>query len=130
MKKLVERSDGSTRLISIPSMSNPQYWCREVVTMVNAGRGRVRLYAKVMNPELCPKYLKVNKQVYQHGSNHSMVMVVEEKHPDCKATSIRMFTRCFSEKCRGVVCHHNAGGWVELSMEDYLIMRMVKTKAV
>jgi hypothetical protein len=118
---------------------------RDVVTLLNAGRGKVKLYAKALNLGLCPKYLKAKRQLYYHGSNHSMVMVVEviayflfpfapyelslgrqESHPACTSTSFRLFTRCFSEKCRAMVCPHCAGGWMELSRCDYLLMQAVQ----
>lgn len=130
IKGLLERKDGETRLISIPSMSVPEYWCSTVVKMVNAGRGQVRLYAKVLNPGPCPKYLKAKKQVHQHGTNHSMVMVVEEARAECKGTSFRMFERCFSEKCRSMQCPHNAGAWVELDKGDYVLFRALQSKCV
>jgi hypothetical protein len=78
MRKLVERSDGTTRLSSIPSMAEPQHWCSEVVGILNAGRGNVKLYCKVEYPVLCPKYLKAKKIGYQHGSTNGMMLMIVE----------------------------------------------------
>jgi hypothetical protein len=131
MRLLIERSDGSTRLTSIPSMSNPQHWCWDVVTILNAGRGQVKLYAKVEFPALCPKYLKAKKQVYQHGSTNGMtLMVVEERIAECKLSSFRMFARCFSEKCRHMPSPYCSGGWIELNRADYLLVRVKKVAPV
>ena len=129
IKGLVERKDGATRLVSIPSMANPQHWCDSVVRLVNAGRGVLRVYAKVLNPALCPKYLKASQRIHQHGSNHCMLAVVEETHPSCKATSFRVFMRCFSDKCRALKSPHcSACGWVELGRPDFLVARVLKSK--
>ena len=124
MRGLVERKDGVTKLVTIPSMANPQYWCDTAVQLVNAGRGVVKLYAKVLNPALCPKHLKAMQKVYRHGSNHSMLVVVEESHPSCKGTSYRLFMRCFSDKCRLIKSPHCSGcGWVELCKPDFFMVR-------
>ena len=129
MQALLERKDGATKLVTIPSMSNPQYWCDTAVQMVNAGRGTVRLYAKVLNPVLCPKHLKASQKIYRHGSNHSMVAVVEETHPSFHNTSFRLFTRCFSEKCRVIRSPHcSPCGWVELGKPDFFLVRALEAR--
>ena len=128
MRGLVERKDGTTRLVSIPSMANPQYWCETIVRLINSGRGVLRVYAKVMNPALCPKTLKAMQQVHCHKSNHSMLSVVEESHPSCKGTSFRMFMRCFSDKCR-TIKSSSGYGWVELDKSDFLMARLVHSSA-
>ena len=123
MRGLVERADGTTRLVSIPSMANPQYWCEAIVRLINNGRGVLRLYAKVMNPKLCPKTLKAMQKVHCHSTNHSMLAVVEESHPSCKGTSFRMFMRCFSDKCRTIKTS-SGYGWIELDKSDFLMSRL------
>jgi hypothetical protein len=117
-----------TRLISIPSMTDPRYWCDAVVRIVNAGRGELKVYAMAQNPALCPKHLKAEHRIHRHSSNHSMLAIVEEKHPTCKNTSFRMFMRCFSDKCRALRSPHcSVGGWVELGKPDYLMARAAMT---
>ena len=126
MRGLVERKDGSTRLVTIPSMVNAQYMCEAVTRALNSGKGVLKVYAKVLNPVLCPKHLKASQQVYRHGSNHCMLAVVEESHFSCKKTSFRMFMRCFSDKCKQMKCTHcSSGGWVELAMHDFLMARAI-----
>jgi hypothetical protein len=123
MRALVERKDGSTRLVTIPSMSRVEYWCQEVTALVNAGCGVLKVYAKVCNPAVCPKHLKANKRLYQHGSNHCMMLVMEQSHAMCKQKSFRMFLRCFSLKCKDMKCSHCSGGWVEMERSDYVVLR-------
>ena len=97
MRKLVERSDGTTRLISIPSMAEPQHWCSEVVGILNAGRGNVKLYCKVEYPVLCPKYLKAKKIGYQHGSTNGMMLMIVEVRLKKRALCARMRNHHFTD---------------------------------
>ena len=128
MRGLIERNDGQTKMTTIPSMADMRYMCESVSRLVNSGRGVLQVYATVLNPALCPKHLKATQKIYRHGSNNCMVAVVEESHPTCKRKSTRMFVRCFSEKCKSMVSPHcSAGGWVELGLQDYLVVRAVSS---
>lgn len=134
-KREEEDAATTTKLKRIPSMANSKNWCDSVVHMLKSGREcHVLVYALVEHPAFCPIRLLVNGgEIHRHHSNNAMLFCVEDTdHGVC-----RMFMRCFSQKCKDMLCNAliSGGGhealhkrvetrrreksWVELFEEDF-----------
>ena len=107
MRHLLAAKDGLTHFSTIPSMSDKNYWCPLI------SDATLKFHACAVDAPLCVRTLASEQRVYRHGSDRNAMVM---------CTETRMFMRCFSVKCKGLVCPPRrvagGGGWIELFETD------------
>lgn len=115
MRHFLESKDGLAHFSTIPSMADPKHWCPLV------SKATLKFYGCVVDAPLCVRTLASEQRVYRHGTDRNAMVT---------CTETRMFMRCFSAKCKGLVCRRSpaGGGWIELfetDLDSYAVQNVI-----